>query len=264
MNNNFGFGNNYKENRFGVIELIIQNAIFSIIYPRINELRRKIFYLEDKLQDEFTKPFALTAIPDEAEPEIPRIAATSKFGHSNLTVALNTTQFIVQYDENYNRDINKCLSYIDKHIKKIYSVITEILDNQIFFSGLTVNLLIDELEGEDAIDTIIRNFCNSKFTTRPYDISNRVSFVISDKYYINISFSNVRLYKGIKGLEVTSNLKDASNCISVNIDINDRYAFNCNNTYRSEINEVDSILELTKEMLNEKVERFIKEGEIEL
>lgn len=248
--------------------MIIQNATYSIIYPKANNIRREIFSLEDNLGDLFAKPFALTPIPDEAPEEIPRISATSHHGHSTLNISLNTTQLIVNYDENYWTDREKCLSYIKKNVGQVYKAISKsnIAKSGFLFSGLLLNILFDDLDRKDPIDIIMKNFCKFKSTIKPYDISNKLTFVDNDKYYINIACSNVRTYEGItnSGIGSMANMKQVSHVIGVNLDINDRYAFNYNSGYMSNENQIDEIFKLANSMLNDKIVKFVKEGVLEL
>lgn len=61
-----------------------------------------------------------------------------------------------------------------------------------------------------------------------------------------------------------ANMKQVSHVIGVNLDINDRYAFNYNSGYMSNENQIDEIFKLANSMLNDKIVKFVKEGVLEL
>lgn len=242
--------------------MIIQNATYSIIYPKANNIRRDLFNLEDELEGIFVKPFALLPIPDEAPEEIPRIQATSKYGHSNLSVSLNTAQITVNFDENYAKNKDKCLEYITNRIYKIFNAIKTKVSDKCLFSGLTLNILFDDLKDENPIDIITNNLYKAKSDLKPYDINNKVTYVISEKYYINITCFNVRTYSGISNMEVNSlvNMKENSHILGVTLDINDRYAFNYKNGYETTASEIENIINISDSVLTEKINKYIKEG----
>lgn len=242
--------------------MIIQSATYSIIYSKANDIRRKVFNLEDKLEGIFATPFALNPIPDDAPQEIPRIQATSKLGHSNLGISLNNTQFSVNFDENFNRNIDKCLKYIEERILKIYDALDDEVLKDCLFTGLTLNILFDQLNNEDPIELISNNLFNVKSNLKPFDINSKVTYAILDKYYVNISCSNVRNYSGsfVTNETPLCELNLDSHMIGINLDINDRYAFNFKERYRSNKDEINKIVKISESILKNKLEKYIKEG----
>lgn len=242
--------------------MIIESATYSVIYSKANDIRRKIFTLEERLDDIFAKPFALMPIPDEAPEEIPRIQANSKLGHSNLAISLNSAQFSINFDEQFNRDKDKCLNYIKERIFKIYNALSSEIIDECLFSGLTLNILFDELDGEDPINLISKNLYNVKSNLSPFDINSKVTYTILDKYYINVTCFNVRNYTGDFSTQIgpLSNMRLDSHIIGITLDINDRYAFNYNNLYRSKEDEINKIIEISDSILGNNLEQYIKEG----
>lgn len=243
----------------------IQSATYNIVYPECKNIRREVFNLEDKLGGLFIKPFSLIPIPDDAPAEIPRIHATSNCGHSQLSMALNATQFTIQYDDEFRNDSNKCFDYIRERVYKIFDAISSSTNNEYLFSGLTVNVLIDDLI-DDPIDIMMKNFYKVQSNEKPFDINNKSTYVLNQKYYVNIEVNNMRQYENISALNINpfADTKQVSHVIGVTLDINDRYAFNYKKGYLSKSEEVESIIDISYSILCNKIERYIKEGVLEL
>ena len=244
----------------------IKNATYNVIYPKVNNIRKEIFKLEEKLNGLFVQPFSLISIPDDAPAEIPRISANSRFGHSSLNISLNTAQYTVNYDENYNRDIDKCFEYMKKHVKEVFKSIASATSEDYLFTGLTLEILLDDINKEDPVDIITKRFYSIESPNKPFDISNRVTYVLEDKYYINISVSNIRSYKGMSPNSINQliGLQQISNDICINLDINDRYAFNYKKYYKSSEKELDKILKLAYSILSDKICDYIEKGVLKL
>lgn len=245
--------------------MIIQNATYNIIYPQSKNIRKDIFSLEENLKGLFLEPFSLIPVPEDAPPEIPRIQATSESGHSTLNISGNSAQISANYDSNYNKNIDLCLGYLSKRALKTFEGIKGSTNNEYLFSGLTVNIIFDELNDKDPINLIKSNFFNIKSEIKPFDINNKVTYILDDKYYLNITCSNIRSYEGLmlSELNTLANAKEVGHFIGVTLDINDRYAFNYKNGYRSNINELEKIINIAIRVLKEKIHKYILEGVFE-
>jgi hypothetical protein len=65
----------------------IQNS-FSIIFPRVRDIRRRINAFEDLLQSEYTQPQVIS-VPDDFAPEVPRIIFESQHRYSQIVGDFN-------------------------------------------------------------------------------------------------------------------------------------------------------------------------------
>ena len=247
-------------------DMIIQNATYNIIYPQTKNIRKEIFSLEKNLEGLFIEPFSLIPVPEDAPPEIPRIQATSKSGHSVLSISGNNAQISVSYDENYYRNIELCLEYLRVRAFKTFEAIKSSTNNEYLFSGLTINVIFDELKEIDPIELISNTFYNVKNGVKPFDINNRATYILNDRYYVNITCENVRSYEGMmmSELNTLANAKLVEHSIGVTLDINDRYAFNYKNGYKSNIAELNEILNISSCILKEKIYKYIIEGVFDL
>lgn len=236
----------------------IVNSSLNIFFPQIIDIRRQLFTFEDAF-DSFQKPFTLTPLPENAPPEIPRICAISKHQHSQLNITTQNIQMSTNYDDNFAYSVDKCFEYICNKIQQIEKGINNTIGNEVFFSGLTIQVVIEEKEAP--AHHIADVFSKVKSNLPLMDVSSRLTFTLNDKYYINITIENVRNYSGIqKGLSL-SGLKQESEAIMITVDLNDRYAFNLDENYRSSTDEMQVITAITKEIITDKLVDLVEQGD---
>jgi hypothetical protein len=241
---------------------MVRNTTFSIFYPPINNIREQIFKLETELSEYFVKPFNLIPIPNEAPPEFPRMTATSNHGYTNLNISINSTQIITNYDSNFSNDWAKCESYILDRANRIYDLLSPFFANRILFCGLTTDLLI-EVSNKNAVDKIKGSLFRLE-SDKPYDLLGKVTFVKDEKYYLNYLIQNQRFPNPIGIVGIPLKMLETDNFIELNIDVNDRYAFNYGNNYASSKEVFGEIIGITRKIVNEKIDKIINEGRFDI
>ncbi len=244
--------------------MIIQNTNFNIFYPKILNLRRKIVDYEDKLSV-FFLPVNILPIPDDAPEEIPRITMSTINGHSSMNLSLTGAAFTTNYDEKFNNSWEKCLGYLNDRIGKVYDILDILKQEKFLFAGLLTQIFMDEISS-NPVDLINDRILKLNSKTKPFDVDCKITFVYDDNYYININVSNVRLFEGLipNGISTSGILQEKANIVGVTIDINDRYGFNYNKGYTSDYTKVQRILEITTDIINNKLNKLIMEGVFEL
>jgi len=245
--------------------ILVKTARYNMFFPKVANLRRKAFEIEDQLSPYFNA-VTLVPVPDEAPEEIPRISTSSHHGHSSLNISLTNAQIATNYDEKFENDWPSCLSYLKERVNQISNVLSKYINGQYLFSGLTIELIVN---GHDnPIELIKNNFLNYKGSIEPYDLQYKVTFLIDQIYYVNITFSNVRTYEGIvplyTGIHNFVGLKEISNALAVSIDINDRHGFNYEQDYFSSTEKFEHIFEIAYKILDSRLIKMIEEGVIEL
>ena len=243
----------------------IENATFNIVYSRIPDVRKRFSDFEDKLSKYFAAPFEVLSIPDNAPEEIPRIIANSIYGHTQLHISLSNVQFITQFDNEYMENLDQCMGYLEERIKYIYDVFNTIADGDFLFAGLTTKIIFDDIDN-DPIELINDKFIKFKSNIKPFDTVNRFTYILDDKYYINIEISNVRSYEGKLQLDrgSLSGLKEKEHNVAFLLDINDRYSFNFTENYKTNFDNIKKVINLTRDILENKVYGMINEGVLEL
>ncbi len=248
--------------------MIVQNCTFTVHFPRNDNIRESIFKLEKQL-DGFQKPFTLVPLPTDAPLEIPRIITVSDNRHSQLSFHGSSAQITTNFDNRYNSDIEKCLSYMKNKCSMLIDSLMIIGAEQegmpkFYFSGLSLSLLFDHTDGIDnPIDYISDHFLRLNSNMAKDEAEIRVAFIAEKSFYINILLQNLRIFSkepdergSLAGIDVQKNV------LQVVIDVNDRYAFNTIPGYLSSKETSKKVIELTEKLAKMNITGLIKDGEI--
>ncbi|WP_342570652.1 hypothetical protein MKY85_20640 [Paenibacillus sp. FSL R5-0749] len=243
--------------------MLIQTGRFNTIFPRIDNLRKRAFDIEENLQAYYSA-MNVIALPDNAPEMLTRLSASSINGHSQIEISLSNAQVNVQFDEAFNTDPEKCLNYLKKRADLLNDTMSPYLVDGALFSGLTIEGIVP-IDSELAVDVIKDKFLNYRSNTEPFDIEYKLAYVLEDRYYVNLVFRNIRFFEGIgmNPQEMVS-IVEKSNLLGVSIDINDRYLFNRDNAYRTEADTLDAIYNIMERIVKDKLPKMITEGVIEL
>ena len=248
--------------------MIVESCSFTVHFPNNQKIREKFFLLEKHFEG-FQKPFTLMPVPEDAPIEIPRIIAMTEKQHSQLIITGNTAQISTNFDENYNKDISKCISYVKD---KSSSIITSIplfgaeIDGKpkFYFSGLTINSMFTEEDGiYNPSNYISENFINCKSNLNLDENQFRVTYIVDEKYYVNLTVQNA--YQFTTGPDERGsfvNSGEPCRYLQVIMDINDRYAFNHSKNYLSSEDTASKVIELAEKFSKDYLGKFIRDGEI--
>lgn len=195
--------------------------------------------------------------------EVPRIIAQTKNGHSVLNIALSVSSFITNYNGEFVSDWNKCKEYLAQRCSDIYQIIDNMTENNNTFVGLITNVEIDDLDGTGL--EILKKSLFGEETEKMgelYDLSCKLTYVYKNRYYINITLQNLREFS----VQQYSNGRtcitgERKHTISASIDINDRYAANNDVNYKSKKEAFDEILQITSNIIDNKLENLVRKGE---
>lgn len=229
------------------------------IYPKITEFRKKIIGLEDELKEHFL-PTTLLPVPEEFQDEVPRLFAPSKGGHSQVDMALTVTSFRTRYDGEYIYRWDLCQKYIQERCGCINSLLENMTNNNLSFVGLITNLKYDTPD-EDGLDllknSLIRN--NGETLGLIRDMVCRLTYVVKNRYYVNISLQNQKQYQA--NTDNTTFGKPVNNCIGITLDVNDRYMSQTQTSYKSNAEAFGNVLQISADIINSKLEEIIRKGE---
>lgn len=242
--------------------MIIEQTNLNLVYPRIMEYRKKFANSEDILQQYFM-PSTILPIPEQVQDEVPRIVAQTKNGHSMLNIALSVSSFITNYNGEFVSDWNKCKEYLVQRCSGIYKIIDNMTENNNTFVGLITNVEIDDLNGTGL--EILKKSLFGEETEKMgelYDLSSKLTYVYKKQYYINITLQNLREFSVQQHSNGrTSITGERKHTVSASIDINDRYAANNDVNYKSKKEAFDGILQITSNIIDNKLENLVRKGE---
>ncbi len=186
--------------------------------------------------------------PVSAPLEIPRLICVSKNGHSQLIVTGKMVQLATSFDENYNASLDKCYNYVSERLQNVYNCLGEIGLNAVY-AGLITNV---EYKGVSSPKKhLLDKIFKVTFKEDVHDVSSKFTFVRDERYYINVTLSNLR---------TTSN----NEVLVINLDINDRYRYNykIKEYGNSDKEDMCKIFQLHKEFFNQNVDGLVRKGEM--
>ncbi len=246
------------------MNIIIENAQFSIFFERDTSIRKKVFSFEDVFCSKYIKPFQLLQVPDEAPQEIPRIQAKSINGHSQIIISQSNLSINTNFDNGWEKDWNKCREYLKNNIELTYTSLNKAGFSVFLYTGLIINLFVKFDNQSQVIEHLNGIFLKKDNTKDLYDINLKFTYKMADKYYINYNFSNSTKYsqKGIIPRFSPVYLDVLAHGLSVNIDVNDRFSFNFMKDYLSNVNEGVILLDILNNIMNNQISDIIQKGDI--
>ncbi|GAA0864566.1 hypothetical protein [Paraclostridium tenue] len=239
----------------------IDNIGFNLYMPKVDNIRRFAYDIEQELKEYFITPFNIIPIPDDAPEEIPRIIAKSQNGHSELSISSININLNIEFDDIYNRDIDRCFDYIKERISKLIDVFSKYSDGKFLFSGIISRVIIDDIE--DPIGFLSNNFLNVKSNNKLYNMSEKMAYLLDDTYYLNFNIYNIRTFEGvISENKVKPDVKEISHYMSIDIDMNDKYGYNHNEDHICTKDTIDHIIKSIKYNINQNINNIIEKKEL--
>lgn len=231
----------------------ILNSI-NILFPRQTNIRRMSHQFEDKLKDNYTIPQVL-GVPDEIDPDIPRIVFTSKHAFSQILISQVNISLLVRYSPEWQTNIDLGRDYLLKRAAILFDLL-DLIKTQCNYFGLTtqVNMPLawdDEKILQHLSDVFLRENIDGK---SHHDFVLKLTKIIENKYFSNMTVQNFRNWNQDPNQSVPPKLasKSASERgITVVGDFNDRYVFNESKDYKSSRDQIKPVIEMgLKEMAN--------------
>lgn len=218
---------------------------FNIVFSPVEDFRGKINEIERVLSDFFPNSFSVLPIPDNAPPEIPRMLAVSPKQHSNIRISANAVQLVVQFDEDFRNDMDKCYGYTEERVKRILKLVLS-LSKEVRFIGLLGQCVDKQIE--EPIQFIKDKFFKIETRENIFDLSTKFTCVADDNYYVNLELFNLRY-------DVSTDV------MGISLDINDRYR---DNFKKIKVDKTQDaflrILELHKCIMGDKINVLLKTG----
>jgi hypothetical protein len=217
---------------------LITNTI-SLVYPRQKTIRRFANDLEDVLQGDYSQPQTF-GIPDDFDPEAPRMVFPSNHGFSSIVVSQIAMSLTVNYSEDWQLDYTKGRDYLREKTGKLFDMYralqksgTETIPQ---FFGMASVARVRALVSDDRI---IGSICASLGINIPkqnaHEIQHKWTTVEENMFFSNVLIQNYRQWNmelttsGLVGLRAAD---AAERGIQVTGDYNDRFAYQeLNNSY---------------------------------
>lgn len=225
------------------MESMLVKHSLTLTMDRNSSIRRQVNGIEDVVrgysEGGYSQPQVLP-VPDELDPEIPRMIFSSRAGHSQILVSQLAISFNANYSSDWALDPEKCLNYLLSKIEMLFKIAQVGWDGaQPRFSGVVTTFHIDTADAAEAVGVIAPSFTDSARLLREAgEASYRWSLAVDEEHYKNISVSTlVKLRATLQGT-VDSIPKFNSKTVQgygveVQGDLNDRLAYNLRDGYES-------------------------------
>ena len=222
----------------------IQNS-FNIFFSRQPDIRRSANDFEDKLKGRYFQPH-IVPVPDDLDPEVPRMIFGSEHGFSQVIVSQVTLVLNMTYSPDWQIDISRGRQYLFERVPILFELLDILKGERPYFCGLSTRVrLSTKAEDKEIIGhlekLLLRNSVNSI-----YDFQLKIADVQSQRFFSNITLQNYRSWK-LEGLQqgiIRLSKNEASDRgIEILGDFNDRYAFNENNDYFTSRENAEAIIE---------------------
>jgi hypothetical protein len=246
MRNKWFFYRFDKESMLLEAPKYIRNS-FGVTFTRQTEIRRNANEFEDMLKGDYSQP-QIISIPDELDPEIPRMIFTSKHGFSQIIASQVNITLNVKYSPDWQIDISKGREYLLKRVQILFDLLEKLQDVNLYFCGLTTVTRLPAIVDEDSVLNFLTKLCLNKEEAEDiYDIHVKIAKVVSERFFSNITSKNYRLWKidttDPQSVPRLSRKGSFEHGIEIVGDFNDRYMFNEKKDYFSNQDIVHEIIE---------------------
>lgn len=246
----------------------IQSINVSMKFPYKEKIRRLSNDIEDLFSGLYNQPILLP-VPDEIEPTIPRITLNSINGHSNINVSQVSIDFVVNFDENYRYDYDKCEVYIKERMLLLHKFLRKSEIETIYYIGLTTQIRFVEEGVEDEISLLKETYLTGIEANNLYDYYQKITLLENDEYFNNITIGNYREYDGeiineqIPAIVSFGKAKVHQKGFFVVLDINNRYKYTIKGQ-PTPTESLDSVFEKiyldNREWINLKMYKYLPEN----
>ena len=219
-------------------ERYVRNS-FSITFPRQLQIRRMANEFEDKLKGIYFQP-QIIPIPDDFDPEVPRILFESEHGFSQIVVTQVSVMLNVVYSPDWQRDPDRGKAYLKERVPILFDLTDILEDTELYFCGLTTEVKIPgPKDGRDILNQLVRYLLKQEELQHAHDVQVKTTMVIEEQFFSNVTIGNYRSWKVPEipqGVVPLSRHNAAEQGIQITSDFNDRYAFNERRGYSTSLN----------------------------
>lgn len=212
----------------------IQNS-FNVVFPRQATIRRRANEFEDKLKGRYFQP-QIVSVPDELDPEVPRMIFGSEHGFSQIMVSQVSFVLNVVYSPDWQTDISKGKTYLTERVSILFDLLDLLGKASPYFCGLSTKVHMASTKDDKAVlKQIAEIFLKNEDIKNIHDVQFKRTEVISNRFFSNVTINNYRTWKIDGGQGILSlHTKDANERgIEVVGDFNDRHSFNEDKDYKS-------------------------------
>ncbi|WP_372183131.1 hypothetical protein [Xanthomonas axonopodis] len=216
-------------------------------------IRRSLNEIEDAVRGSSIGGYGqpqMVPLPDDIEPEMPRVIFTSQAGHTQLLLSQLALTLSVSYSEDWAGDFEKCKHHLLSKVSFLFAIGNIGWKDQApLFCGVNTACRIAAESSGHAVQMVAPSFTRSaELLSSANELSYRWSLDVDERFYNNTSVECVTQLKD--GGQLASDAIPRFNrdtiqaySVDVSVDYNDRLAFNSLQDYRSNADTVREMIE---------------------
>lgn len=240
---------------------------FSVSFERCRDVRRRVNAMEDSLKQKYPGHFGqpqVIPVPDELDPEVPRVIFGSQHGFSQIIVSQVALILNVAYSPDWQVDISKGRQYLKERVAILYALFEALRGEKgaAYFCGLTTRVrLQSSVDDAATVGALISRITNNGDGNATHDINLRRTTVVTDRFFSNTTIQNYRSWRAEQDVSQIPRLRrNAATERGIEIvgDFNDRYAFNEQDGYVSTANVVNEVIDRGLDEIRNVIEQFQK------
>lgn len=215
----------------------IKNS-FNIILPRQLTIRRKANEFEDALEGHYFQP-QIFPVPDDLDPEVPRIIFGSKHGFSQIIISQISFALNVNYSPDWQTDSEKRKAYLIDRIPILFQLLKISDISTPYFCGLTTQFRLPgrEISEQDIITHLGQLYLKDELVQDYHDLQIKKTEIFDNRFFSNVTIKNYRSWKlesATPGILRLTRDEANERGIEIIVDFNDRYAFNEGKAYHTD------------------------------
>jgi len=226
-----------------------------ITFSRQEDIRRKSNDFEDILKEKGYQQPQMLSVPDDFDPKVPRFVFISQDGPGQIAVSQINITLSANYPSECRADATKAKEYMTDKSHILCSLIEIFEEVKLHYFGLTSVIRLRSDRDDSSISRICTLLQSVDNKAEINDISVKVTSVVSERFFSNITLKNYRVWQNI-GSQRLSNTKAMESGIEILVDFNDRYRYNEDLTYSSEPGVVKEIVEGSFNEISRSIEKI--------
>lgn len=202
--------------------------------------------LEDVLTD---FKFSYWNVPESVPQDVVRMVGQTEHGHSFLRFSNNLAHLIINYDADYNSNIEKCMEYAHDKADKLTDAL-EKMSVSVAFSGVIAQYVYEDIK--KPIECLTKKIVSVDVDKNSlYSVGAHIAMTYDDKYFINFGFSSLKMPS------------HQGNVLGVKVDINDKYGAK-KEREKSALKDIFELEALQKKIDQKVIMRLLNEGKFDL
>ena len=239
--------------------LLTANSLV-LAFPRKNDVRRDIIAIEDALRsgthNHYKQP-ALISIPDEMDPQMPRIIFESSHGFSQVIISQTNIALNVQYSPDWQNNYQKGQEYISERAHLLFDIIGNVFNKKAIYTGLASIFTINtpSLE-EKIIEHLYRHYQKCPNNNLTHDFEIKTTNIVDNLYFSNLQIKNFREWPQCDTPTESIRYKRSDAVkrgIQIIGDFNDRYGFNEIDGYETNVDTYKDIMKKSFSIIDNEI-----------